>query len=192
MTTSFSFLEILVGLITVIALIVAVIGVAGAFYPIYRALVDSKKVADLELRLIILEKENSRHDYISDEIANVLYDLYQLVNFLKACIELQQDGTRLNDEIFDKANGVLYILEKHFAELGLFSVDGVRRRSVQQSLAAGYGDYRTLEIMLRLMEGSIGKSDENLSHAYSELRKRLVGNKYDSSIWTGRPSGGAF
>mgnify|MGYP003653027619 CR=1 FL=1 len=190
--TSSSYLDVLIGLAALVALVVAVIGVASTFYPLYHALVDSRKVGDLELRVLTLEKENSRHDYISDEIANVLYDLYQLINFLKACIELQQEDVRLADEFFDKANSVLSVLEKHFAELGLFSVDDVRRRSVQQSLAARYGDHRTLEIMFRLMEGSIGKGDENLSHAYNALRKRLFGNKYDSSIWTGRPSGGAF
>lgn len=186
--------DIVVACAAIAALVVAVIGVSSTFYPLYRALVDSNKVSQLEDRVSALEIESNRHEYISDEIANVLYDLYNLLTFLKAYVELQQEGLAVDEASFDRANVVLDSLEKHFLELGLFSVDEVRRRSVQQSLAARYGDIQTLEIMSRLMEGSIGKGDDNLTDTYRTLRKRLtsLGSGYDSTRWTGRPSGGAF
>lgn len=89
----------------------------------------------------------------------------------------------------------LQLIEKHFSELGLFSRDEVRRRSVQMSLSQRYGDLHTLELMRRIKEGDFGVKDEGIVRAFAELRARLMRESvstFDPAAWTGRPSGGAF
>lgn len=161
----------------------------------WRVREDVRTIEDLKIRLKTAEESLENAEYVSDEIANLLYDLFGLFSSIHAVAELHRIGARPGTELFKDIDRQILTTEKHFAELGLFSVDDVRRHSVQQSLASMFGDFATLEIMRKIADGKIGKKDESIKLAYDRLRTRLMRDKriiVDSYVWTGRPSGGAF
>lgn len=159
----------------------------------YRSQVHPLTLAKLETRIEVLERQSQQNEYISDQVANVLYDLFNLITVLKAYAELKEEGLPVSNYLFERSNEMLFSIEKHFAELGLFSRDEVRRKSVQQALVAKYGDMRTLDIMQEIMKTESGKSDKSLADAVAAIKKRLLSeNGHSAAAWTGRPSGGAF
>jgi hypothetical protein len=155
---------------------------------------DSAEVDQIKQHLSVLKAKFDESGYISDQIANVLYDLFDLSAATKAYVELIDSGYKIDDKLFRDMNRRVMLLEKHFAELGLFSQDEDRRKSVQRSLASMYGDDYTLKIMEKIANGSIGIKDENIRGSIKLLASRLKANilYVDSTTWTGRPSRGAF
>jgi hypothetical protein len=160
----------------------------------YRLREDYRFMADAAGRLAEIERQGKESAYVSDQIANVLYDLYGIVASMKACTELSRFGYPVDDQLFEDMEKQVSLTEKHFAELGLFSHDSVRRKSVQQSLANMYGDLETLEIMQAIVDKKMGTLDEPIRGALTQLKRRLKQDRLyvDSQSWTGRPSGGAF
>jgi type II secretory pathway component PulJ len=155
---------------------------------------DFSEIAELKRNLAALEVRLDESVYISDEIVNVLYDLFDLSAATNAYLGLVDSGYKIDIKLFKDMNRRVALLEKHFAELGLFSQDEERRKSVQLSLANMYGDADTLNLMRKIADGKIGTKDRNIRPSIKSLEARLKANRLyvDSINWTGRPSGGSF
>ncbi|MFZ5739404.1 MAG: hypothetical protein ACOY6K_21260 [Pseudomonadota bacterium] len=184
--------------ITLITALISMVASAGALllaaFIFYRIREDISFMNITRNRLDAIEKFNNESTYVSDQLTNVLYDLYTLISSLKAYIELSEAKLPVSDKLFDDVETQIAFTEKHFAELGLFSQDPERRKTVQQSLANMFGDIETLELMQKIANRKIGIFDENIIRAIRMLRNRLKQDRVylDSSVWAGRPSGGAF
>ena len=185
----------------IILLVTAMLSMVAVFsalvvtaFIFYRTKQDIAEVGELRRSLTAIGVRADEADYISDQIVNVLYDLYGLIAWAKAYIELKEQGYAIDEKLFRDVNRRVSLIEKHFAEVGLFSQDEERRKSVQMSLANMYGDGDTLRIMRKIVDGEIGKADQNIGVAMKMLEARLRANKLyvNSTSWTGRPSGGAF
>lgn len=186
--------ETIIAITAMLSTVVVVLALLVTGFIFYRARQDIAEVEGIRKETAQLLSRADESIYISDEIVNVLYDLFDLMAMTKAYIEVVDGGLKIDDALFRQMNGRVAILEKHFAELGLFSQDEERRRTVQQSLANMYGDADTLRIMEKIASGAIGRKDPALRDAMRMIRGRLKAKMiYVESVeWTGRPSGGAF
>src|SRR5688572_14311225 len=146
--------------LTLITAFVSMVASAGALllavFIFYRIRADIEFMGKTAQKLSDLDKFNNEASYVSDQITNVLYDLYGLFSSLKAYIELTKAGYNVSEKLFDEIETQIMFAEKHFAELGLFSQDEERRKTVQQSLANMFGDVETLEIMQNIAKKSVG------------------------------------
>jgi hypothetical protein len=178
-------------MLSMVAVFAALVVTAFIFH---RSRQDFADVAELRRAIARIDTQLDESGYISDEIVNVLYDLFALVAAVKAYIELVDGGYKISEALFQQINRRVSIIEKHFAEVGLFSQDEERRKSVQSSLASMYGDNDTLKIMEDISAGKVGHKDVNIRNAVQMLKARLRSNIIfvDSESWTGRPSGGSF
>jgi hypothetical protein len=160
----------------------------------WRSRQDVLQIKEIEASLTRMKQKEEESDYISDEIANVLYDLYELIGQLKAYVELSDEGCKVNESLFQAMNNRGAMAEKHFLELGLFSQDTERRKSVGMALASRFGDQDTAKIMKKIVDGTIGIRDKDIVILLGQLERRLKGNQIyiESSSWTGRPRGGSF
>jgi hypothetical protein len=194
MIEQFKIVDIIVITTAVLSMLAVFTALLVTAFIFYRSKQDIAEVEELKRNIKIIESKIDESGYISDQIGNVLYDLYDLFAAMKAYIELREVGYRVDGKLFDGLNRRVLLIEKHFGELGLFSVDEERRKSVQSSLANRYGDADTVKIMQKIADGKIGIKDKNIRSAIRTLEGRLKSNMLfvDSSSWTGRPSGGSF
>jgi hypothetical protein len=188
----FSPIDLLVVLTASVSMVILVLTLLMIVFIFYRVRDDFTLMTELNGRTTLLEQRNQEGQFISDQVTNVLYDLYRMIASIKGIIELQRLGFFVNEELFDLIERDVMVIEKHFAEIGLLSVDKERRISAQQSLANFSGDAETLGIMQDVSERKIGVYDDELAAAIRQLKVRIAGNIVDASSWTGRPSGGAF
>jgi hypothetical protein len=182
-------------------LVITTLGTAAAgfaflvtAYIFFRSRQDIDQIKKLEGSVSQIQAKVEQGTYISDEIANVLYDLYELIGLIKAYVELREAGYVVNNGLFDDMNHRISLAEKHFAELGLFSQDSERRKTVQLALAHRYGDADTAKLMQKIADGKIGIPDQQIQASLRALERRLRDNivYLESGSWTGRPSGGSF
>jgi len=186
--------NIILLLTTVVGMVAVVTALAVTAFIFWRSREDISQVKEIEASLAKMRQKEEESDYISDEIANVLYDLYELIGQLRAYVELSDEGCKIDKGLFEAMNYRGAVAEKHFLELGLFSQDGERRKSVQMALASRYGDHDTEKIMQKIADGKIGIRDKDIIASLGQLERRLKGNLIyvESSSWTGRPRGGSF
>jgi hypothetical protein len=137
-------IEISLLIATVLGTIGVVTALAVTAYIFFRSRQDVSEINDIKMNLSRIRMKSEESVYITDEIANVLYDLYELIGLVKGYIELCEMGYKPNEALFDDMNSRVSLAEKHFAELGLFSQDDERRKSVQMALVNRYGDNDTL------------------------------------------------
>jgi len=193
MPTSANMVEWLLLFITLLGTVAVGVALVVTAYIYLRSRQDLAEIKDIKENLRRIQTKTEEAGYISDEIANVLYDLYELAGLLKAYIELRDVGYKVHDGLFEDMNRRVSLTEKHFAELGLFSIDSERRKSVQLALVNSYGDTDTIRIMEKIADGKIGVRDEDIKTSIRLLERRLKKDPmYHASAWTGRPSGGSF
>jgi hypothetical protein len=172
--------------IALVAVIIAFISAIVPAYIFYR-LENLRPIEDLRERLAKIEAAYEDNSYISDQISNVLSDLYEAIASLKSYIELTRDGRIVNDSYFDEFNEQLGHLERHFYELDLFSPQLNRRLCAQQALATMLGDMATLELMQKVADRNLGQPDQNILWAIEKLKSRLrkIFSFANSKEWTG-------
>jgi hypothetical protein len=192
--TTVSLSESLVLVTTVLGTVAVVTALVVTAFIFFRSRQDISEIKEIESDIKRMHAKSEEAGYISDEMANVLYDLYELIGLLKAHTELRASGLKVSDALFDDMNYRVSLAEKHFAELGLFSQDAERRKSVQLALVNKYGDNETVKIMEKIVDGKIGTRDDDIKKSLRLLERRLKDNvvPVQSSAWTGRPSGGSF
>ena len=194
MTEGLKLTDALVLLTSSLSMVAVFAALAITAFIFYRTKQDIVEIAELRHAINDADQRSGESVYISDQIVNVLYDLYELFAVVKAYVELSDAGYKIDERMFRDANRRVSLLEKHFAELGLFSQDEERRKSVQLSLANMFGDGDTLKIMHSIDQGKIGIKDKGIRPAIRTLEGRLRAKELyvDLTSWTGRPSGGAF
>jgi hypothetical protein len=192
--TAVSLAESLVLITTLLGTVAVVTALVVTAFIFFRSRQDISEIKEIEADIRRMHAKSEEAVYISDEMANVLYDLYELIGLLKAYSELRETGYKVNEALFEDMNCRISFAEKHFAELGLFSIDAERRKSVQLALVNKYGDHDTLRIMQKIVDGKIGIRDDDIQISLRLLERRLRENfvPIQSSAWTGRPSGGSF
>lgn len=184
---------LIVGSLSIVA---ATAGLLLTAFIFYRVKEDIRTIEKLKKRLDLSEELQRKNSTISNELVNVLYDLYSMSAGYKAIAELQNLGILVDDNLFDSLGDDFEAAEKHFAELGLFSASKDRRISVAQSLANTYGDIESYTLISEIEAGNYGEERPELS-PYRKLLEERLSNllftakkvRYPSDI---RTDGGAF
>ena len=189
--------------LTTVGLIVGSLSIVAAFcglaltaFIFYRVREDIAELNRLRSRQDAFEERLVRASTISNELVNVLYDLYSMSAGYKAIAELQSLKMPIDEALFEALNEDFDAAEKHFAELGLFSADPERRVSVAQSLSNSYGDFGTYVLLSDLVAGKYGEKLSELKPYKATLGDRLGGfvktTKQVRFATDVRTDGGAF
>ncbi len=184
---------LMIDLVAILSMLAGAGSILLAAYIAYRIKDDVIFARETREKIETLQKEQKESAYVSNEIANLLYDLFDLWSSLRAYVHILSERGTVSDKLLESIEERLAETERHFQELGLFSHDAERRRSAQQALAAMYGNLDTLDIFQRIDRGDFGFKDDEISESISRLRRRIqVNPTIRSELWTGRKGGGAF